>query len=332
MKKMMYTLLTGAVLSAAAITAQAQDYPYTFNYSTQPYTELSGETTLILGSDGWDDTIVAFNLPIDFKYQGIPVTQWHMDTYGGLYPNEMDMGLESPFILGVHADYEDKLGATISYQVTGATGSRIAKVEYKNVGFYDGEASEYANFQIWLYEGSNKIEYHVGPSQVGANTLDYQNEGGALIVGLLYDTNVPDTVMFHAVRLNAGNHTDTTILADPNNPNSLDISNVLYAATYPVNGSVFTFNAPSVSAIAKIPAQVSALYPNPVTDHIRLQLKAQPKNGATLTVYSVTGKKLFSQAVTGIQTDVNMATLPKGLYVLTYTAEGRRESFRVMKK
>jgi hypothetical protein len=257
-----------------------------------------------------------------------------MDTYGGLYPNEMDMGLEVPFIFGVNADYEDKLGATISYKVSGTTGSRIAKVEYRNVGFYEGDSTENANFQIWLYEGSNKIEYHVGPSQVNANTLDLTAGGSVLLLGLAYDANLSDSVMMHTVQLKNAVNNDTTIVADPSDFNLEQVMTLLYGTTYPVNGSVFTFTPPTdqPNSIADVPSQIGGLHPNPVTDKITVQLKEQPKAGATLSVSTITGKKLLIQPVSALQTEVNMATLPKGIYVLTYTAEGRRESFRVIKK
>jgi hypothetical protein len=335
MKKMMYTLLLG-VAAMATITANAQTptYPYTYSYSTVPYTNLT-DSTLILGSDGWDDTIVAFNLPIDFKYQGVPVTQWYMDTYGGLYPNGMDMtGLDLPFILGVYCDYEDKLGATISYKVSGTAGSRIAKVEYRNVGFYDGDAAENANFQIWLYEGSNKIEYHIGPNQVNTATLDYLDNGGVLLTGLLYDINVQDSLMFHTVQLQSGINNDTTMVLDPANFTEDELALQVYGTAYPVNGSVFTFTPTpdQPNSIAKLPSQIGGLHPNPVTDKIMVQLKEQPQAGATISIFTITGKRLSTQPVTTQQTQVDMTTLSKGIYVLTYVADGRRESFRVIKK
>jgi hypothetical protein len=334
MKKMMYTLLLG-VAAMATITANAQTptYPYTFSYSTQPYANLS-DSTLILGSNGWDDTVVAFSLPIDFKYQGVPVTQWHMDTYGGLYPNGMDTAFGVPFINGVNADYEDKLGATISYKVTGTTGSRIAKVEYRNVGFYDGDSTENANFQIWLYEGSNKIEYHIGPNQVNTATLDYFDAGGPLVIGLQYDANLVDSALYHTVQPKDGAYADTVMQISYEESTDEQLMALFYGTAYPANGTVFTFTPPTdqPNAIADVPAQIGGLYPNPVTDKITVQLKAQPKAGATLSIFTITGKKVLTQPVNTMLTQVNMATLPKGVYVLTYTAASSRESFRIIKK
>ncbi|RYE16239.1 MAG: T9SS type A sorting domain-containing protein [Sphingobacteriales bacterium] len=334
MKKIIGALLTGATLLSFSNARAQATYPYDFSYSTQPYAELTGETTLILGSDGWDDTMVNFSLPINFQYQGEPVTQWTMDTYGGLYPNELDLGLGAPFIFGIHTDYEDVVGATISYQVSGNTGSRIAKVEYKNVGFWGGGTTDFANFQIWLYEGSNKIEYHVGPNDVTPGTFDYpEGDGDALVVGLLYEAGVLDTVMFHGVQLmDNGQHSDTAVLTDPTGPGDAEELLLLYGQTYPVNGSVFTFEVPSgVSAIAKIPKQVSNIYPNPATDRLTVQLKEA--KGGQLNVYSITGKKLLSQPVTGTTNQVSLTGLSKGVYLLQYsTAAGQRETYRFIKK
>lgn len=120
----------------------------------------------------------------------------------------------------------------------------------------------------------------------------------------------------------------------PGEPTDEELTALLYGAAYPANGSVFTFTPPTdqPNAIADVPSPIGGLHPNPVTDKLTVQLKEQPKAGATLSIFTITGKKILTQPVRTIQTEVNMATLSKGVYVLTYTAEGRRESFRVIKK
>lgn len=56
----------------------------------------------------------------------------------------------------------------IRYRVVGTTGSRIGQIQFKNCGTHysvvnpNGNNVDSMNFQIWLYEADNTIEYHFG--------------------------------------------------------------------------------------------------------------------------------------------------------------------------
>lgn len=336
MKKMTLALSLFAGMTALStnLHAQAAGVPYNYSYTTVPYTYLDNNATTVLASDGWDDTTVVLNLPagFDFKYQGVPVTQWRMDTYGGLYPNELDLGLEAPFITGIQSDYVDNGNSKISLAVSGTAGSRIAKVEFRNVGFYDGTATDTANFQIWLYEGSSKIEYHTGPSNVQAGFLDPFTGLNYVVVGLLFDVNINDSVMVQAVNYKGGANTDTTLVVDPTNPDDSQFLTMLYDTAYPVNGAVFAFTPQPVTSVKNLVARISAVSPNPASDKVTLQLKNTPPADAEVSVYTLTGQKVLSRKVTGVNTEIALNTLSNGVYMLSYHAGGQNETLRIVKK
>jgi len=89
--------------------------------------------------------------------------------------------------------------SNISYQLVGMEGSRILKIEWNNVGFFDELSGDnvstgFTNFQLWLMEGTNDIEIHFGPNSILQPELSYAGTTGANI-GLFpgYDV-VEDTI------------------------------------------------------------------------------------------------------------------------------------------
>ncbi|MDO5655921.1 MAG: hypothetical protein Q4G27_07255 [Flavobacteriaceae bacterium] len=74
----------------------------------------------------------------------------------------------------------------ISYVLEGEIGTRIFKMQYSNIGFReDIEANnistDFANFQLWLYESTNIIEVHFGESLITDNSLDFQGNPGPFV-------------------------------------------------------------------------------------------------------------------------------------------------------
>ena len=332
-----FGLLAGLAFTSSRVQAQTPDKPYTYTYATAPYTYLDANAaTTILASDGWDDTTVVFNLPsgFDFKYHGVPVTQWRMDTYGGLYPNDLDFTLEAPAIMGIQSDYADNGNSKISFAVSGNAGSRIAKIEYRNLGFYDGLATDTANFQIWLYEGIHKIEYHAGPSHTEPGFLDILGGGGNFVMtGLLFDIKESDKMLAQLVNYKNGANTDTALVLDPTDPTLDEVALMLYnTQAYPVNGAVFIFNPKPVTSVKEVVARISTVSPNPATDKVTLRLKNIPPADARVTVYTVTGQQVISSKVTATNTEIALDGLSKGVYLLSYDADGKRETLRLIKK
>lgn len=333
----MLGLVAVAALLSTETKAQGPTAPYTYTYGTAAYSNLDENASLILGNTGWDDTTVVFTLPADFnfKYQGTAVTTWRMDTYGGVYPNDLDVSLELPAIIGVQSDFVDNGNSKISYNLTGAIGSRIAKVEFRNMGFFDGDAADSASFQVWLYEGTNKIEYHVGSSNITAGLLDPVNGGGNFIsTGLMYAVAGGNDLLMHTIRYAGGTNTDTTFTIDASNGSTLEQAlAALYSTTaYPVNGSVFTFVPKAATSVKNITARIGSVSPNPATDKITLQLKNAPAADALVAVYTITGQQVIRQKVTATNTDIALNGLTKGVYLLSYYADGARETLRIIKK
>lgn len=85
-------------------------------------------------------------------------------------------------------DLEDKGNITgtftsespISSIVVDELGLQILKIEFKNVGFYNGSYSDVANFQVWLYS-NNAIEFRYGNNQVCSPASTFDKFSGPII-------------------------------------------------------------------------------------------------------------------------------------------------------
>lgn len=58
--------------------------------------------------------------------------------------------------------------------------------------------------------------------------------------------------------------------------------------------------------------------PNPVSDILSLNVPASDSNFGTLRIFSLKGEKVMEQIINKESTEINMSTLPAGMYILSY--------------
>jgi parallel beta-helix repeat protein len=75
-----------------------------------------------------------------------------------------------------------------------------------------------------------------------------------------------------------------------------------------------------------------SIYPNPVKEMLTIQLFDKIDGNATIAITDVTGKVLRNIEVTGMKMEVNIATLPTGMYLLKYTDRSRIEISKLNKE
>lgn len=339
-----------AIISCAIIVfplhsfAQGDPYAYQFSYTTgADYTPLGNNAIELIGSTGWDDEIVPFTLPFDFYYKGTLVQNWAMDTYGGLYPADKYTAGSIPPIAAFYSDYTDRGDSRVDYEITGNTGSRIAKVEFKDVGYFsDLQKNDFANFQIWLYEGSNKIEYHAGTSSITEGRFNVSSEYGDLIITGLNYTNYssgtsPAEDIFHFVGRLDNTPKDSVVNLKNNSgatdPTMIDFINY---GVFPVSGTVFAFVPVAHSApvpVADIQEEnTNTLFPNPVIDNLTIQLNQAPDKGAAFILYDMTGREILRSNIKQRETTIPVSFLTKGVYLGTIVTWGKKETARIVKQ
>ncbi|WP_222166690.1 T9SS type A sorting domain-containing protein [Edaphocola aurantiacus] len=343
MKKTLLALLATTTIGMGISHAQTPVKRYDATYSSGgTYTQLTNATDIGFDVD-WDDTVSdAITLPFAFKYQNTTVATVNIETYGGLYLNEsFHEDLEIGNIMGVNMDYVSAGRGKIFYTTTGTAGNRIFKVEYRNVGRYnDVNGTDTLNFQIWLYESDNAIEYRGGYSNVPASEFasdfdDMDNGLDGIFCGLI--GNAGDSIatsgdaFLHAAQRMNNVFSDTAIgVAAAQNPAMFDY--LLYGA-YPANGSVIRFVPPNPNSIAKVDFDMASVYPNPSKDgKYSLTLKEAPLAGATLTIYDMTGKVVLNQPLHLASTAIDLTAYANGNYFGKITNGGRTGSFKLIKE
>lgn len=265
------------------LSVQAQlDYSLTKSNST--YTALSGATDISVAA--WNSNF-SVAMPFQFKFFGNTYNNLYI-TFDGCYFS--DTGDDYVFYGTDNFKPENGLAnfSPISYLITGTSPNRIIKIEWKNVRETNSDPSfDYIlNNQIWLYETSNKIEYHFGNNSV---TDPVYNE---FFIGIIDYDNSP----YYAIDSNANN----PVLVRVQNSGTFN-----GIPSYPTNGLVYTLT-PKVSDIESI------VKPYTFSSDIN-KFSINTSSDYVVNITDINGKAIDTN---GLQSDAN------GTYILTNIAAG----------
>ncbi len=294
--------------------------PFNFSYLTGTYTYLSPSTSCNNGLT-WDDPNYTIPLGFNFQYFGQTIDTIKLSLgLGGTLLTSLNSSAIASFISPFGSDLIDRgysftsgPGQTgslsnISYQTTGGVGSRIFKLEWKNSGFYSELSSngsnsvDSVNFQLWLYEGSNIIEIHFGPSNVQSPLLSYDGATG------------PDIVLVPQFNLNNSSFTSNyySLSGQPTNPTFLTVSpnsNYQYMLNTVPNGTIYRFD-PNSAATDDYKVEELKIYPQPASSFIILE-------GATnfsYKIFNLEGKEV--QKGQGSNGVIKLENQKYGAYIL----------------
>lgn len=344
MKKtiLLFAGLLGLAGSISAQTAPERRYDVTFSTGST-YEALGAGATEIPFDANWTDTVSApVNLVMGFKYQNTPVNTISIESLGGLTMNSTPLE-DAGHIMGLAMEYAAQGRAKISYELSGTAGSRIFKVQYKNMGLANSASgNDTLNYQIWLYEADNAIEYRAGYSNVpdtmfAQSVADLMLDKQMLMVGLAGNkgdslATTTDSAFFHAVKANGAQVSDTAFwIADIDDDILFYLDYLLYGA-YPAEGSIIRFvPKPGGVNIGKVDFNLAAVYPNPSKDgRFNVQLKEQLQD-ATLAVYDITGKVVYRQPVKAQNTAIDLSHLPTGQYIAKLQSKTKTGVFKLVK-
>ncbi len=146
---------------------------YGFASTSGTYTEISGGTLLSgIGVANDDGGYSGVPIGFTFVYNGVLYTTLGVSANGyasfsGTSPGNFYDGTSIQDLANaVHMFSEDlhgtAAGCEIEYLTTGAVGSRVFTLQWKNWGFYSATGSE-INFQLQLSEGTNVIKFVYQP-------------------------------------------------------------------------------------------------------------------------------------------------------------------------
>ena len=161
-----------------ASSANAQVANYLFSQVTGTYTPITGGTVLATGAPPATDDQTYGSIPIGFPFiynatsynevsisangyvrfgTTVPGCCWYNGTSMQNEPNSMH-----PFSEDL---YGNNANCEIRYETSGAPGSQVFVIQWKDWGFWNTGSSE-INFQVKLYEGTNIIEFTYSPSTI----------------------------------------------------------------------------------------------------------------------------------------------------------------------
>lgn len=153
----------------------AQIGSYTFANTTAAYsTIVGGPGTVAVTLGSMDDAISATQtLPFSFNFGGTAYTTFRINSNGwigfGAPTSTTNYSALSGTVNDVISVFNKDLNGTLTtattyyVQTTGATPSRITKIEYVGIKAFSSTANPATgNCQIWLYETSNIVELRYG--------------------------------------------------------------------------------------------------------------------------------------------------------------------------
>jgi len=293
MRKFLLSLLALSFFIAGN-KAIAQKGAYWLTATAGSYTELSGATD-VAGTLPWDSA-KNFIIPIGFTF----VVETSVTS--NIYLNRVNSfcvdTFKHPILHGfqlLNAALTDRgsgsSASPISYQLSGTPGSQILKLQLKNAGFIQelinhSTLNDYVNLQLWLYEGSNVVEIHFGPSHLTYPDLYFGFSGNSPAIGYVRRKNLTgDGTMYPATGL-ASSPSDIG-LTDSVVFQSFGIFyNGSSLLGYPAPGTIFKFG-PLKAGVNNVNVKDANIYPTVCKSYITVDyISAEP---TTFEVISVRG-------------------------------------------
>lgn len=328
-------LLAFVCLCSSIITAYTQQIPYDFTVLQEDYERLGAPLTFHTDAV-WDDPTFTAEIGFDFVYDTTTYTTLLMNDnlLGGMLYFQGD-SLPEHLLIAYLSDIidpgylDDKSLGYIASKTVGEPGSRIFKMEWNNVGFYNEieynmTSNNLVNFQMWLYEGSNAIEFRYGPNTIKQSTV---HDIGGPLSGIGFDLN-PDTGT--PILL-------ATIGGDPANPQVQVIENVSMQPTpllgEPVSGTVYRFASTYVSTkdIPQLKSKID-LYPTLVENQLYLNIDFAADETLDLAILDVLGRNWANSAPLQSSQTLDLSHLPNGYYFVNIRSKDAVWTKKIVKQ
>lgn len=326
-----YMLLV--ILFFTSFFAQAQTFPYFFSVETEAnYTPLTDSISLNNG-EVWDDPDYVIPLGFEFDFYEFGTDTFYISNFGlgGLLtPANIEEEPVQPLLITYGSDIIDVgygnniSGSEISYKIEGLAGSRIVKVEWKNVGFYNelevmGTVNNYLSFQLWLYEQNGDIEIHFGPNSIVDDGLVHDDMGP--LVGIVngYSYLTDEFSEFWFLTGDEQNPTLDTLFSF-NDPQD----NLMGLDDDPSAGTIYRFStaAPVSTSNPAVDHKVS-IYPTTTNDLLNIKLSDIDLEDANLVIFDATGRLMLKRSLQDNFTSLNIQNLVPGMYFVNVnTIEG----------
>lgn len=152
---------------------------YSFTSTTATYANLTGTTNVVgLGNTSDDVLSNTTNIGFTFNFAGTNYTQFKVSSNGFVTFNtgstdsffdntQANAGTNKPVLMPLWDDLQST--ARARFRLDGSSPNRIMKIEWRGNEWNYQSGADAIKFQVWLYETSNRIEFHYQQSADPAN-------------------------------------------------------------------------------------------------------------------------------------------------------------------
>jgi len=316
----MKKLICSFLIVASSSGVMAQDYLFT--HFSDSYVEFN-DGTLMNMSDVCNFEDIPTSIDIGFQ---MPFYNYYLNSLGvhivfllseniSSIPGEEVLAQFFPY--GAAFDCNSSFGS-IRYKTTGATGNQIFKIQFSDLRISnDSIGNDRCNYQVWMYEGSGRIEYRTGPFQISQDDGYFTDENGTSTGFALYD-QANDEIVNSIFLQNSPLNPDAYYSADHN----------VFIPTlvgHPTDGKVYRFDRPTNSINQLNKKNKFFVYPNPTKDWI--QIKGDFEGNVSVELCNSLGQIVASFN----QTDINLKGLSSGVYFIKVSDSSSSEIIKVIK-
>jgi hypothetical protein len=313
--------LSAALFLAAILATGSASAQFTFTKLNQPYTHLTGATSLSKNSLWTSDTVFTAPIGFNFKMAGATIDKFYLGAANFASPSK-NSAIQSGFIMlgtGLMDRGQNFMQARsdIRYLTTGTPGARIFKLEVYNAGFEDewlnyGELKDSVSYQLWLYEGSNVAEFRYGNSRVSEFNEYF---GPKMMCGYMKNMDTA-TITFDRFWVASGNPATATL------DSMSSFMNVKGLSSFPTSGTVFRF-APkgnSSTGIGQLaPGSLARVYPTQSSGTVNVEHRV---NGTlTYAITSTLGQVVSKGSLAAGSTTIDLSSMPAGAYFIRIADE-----------
>jgi hypothetical protein len=308
---------------------------YTFSMQTAAYTPLSGAVSLNSGIT-WDDPFYSITLPFTFNIytftpDSIFFDDWWLGSVLSIDYYSPNSSLLSPAMVDlidrgsdtVNFDGEPGSLSPLSFKTEGTPGSRILKIEWHNAGFYndlesDNQSTDSVCFQLWLYETTNIIEYHYGPSYITDSFADFDGLDGPNI-------SIIQNYNFELDEITGG----LWLTGNASAPVLESSNNYLNISGWPSNGAIFRFTPATVGLSPENQNGLNVWYGHQNGTYL---VTMHPEKGpAKIRLYNSRGALVTMLESTDQLINLDLQQQPNGLYLVSIEQNGRFVTGKLIK-
>jgi hypothetical protein len=151
------------LLSLAAATAgSAQNFSYSLIKDSSAYTCLAGCQVLSAGENFMSKRFT-LHLPFQFNFCGSSTDSLVIEGNGFIsFDEQKGLSLVAFNNFSSRNDTSHAYTSSISSLAEGSGENRIVKIQFSHLAQYTLSSSDFLDYQVWLYENGNRIEFHIG--------------------------------------------------------------------------------------------------------------------------------------------------------------------------